>query len=222
DYFGRVLERQELRLVYEGGRFWVTYYDRRFPVTPASWPPILRRMLGHLDLELEHPIRMEAECLIMALDRRPPPAHRTTDRMRERYRESEVASRRLRELTYYSESIHAALDAAVADYNGQVGDPRSFDLLESLLDAQSYRLAFWRVAGDEINYRRFFDINELAAIRVEVPQVFDAVHELTFRLLAEGIASGLRIDHPDGLFDPPEYFENLQAGYRAALETAAA
>ncbi|MGC1274027.1 MAG: malto-oligosyltrehalose synthase, partial [Planctomycetaceae bacterium] len=218
DYFGRVLEQQELKLIYEGGRFWVTYYDRRFPVAPASWPPVLRLMLAKLDLPPDDQVRMEVESLIMALDRLPAPSDRAPDRMRERYRESEVASRRLRELTYYSELIHAALDAAVADYNGSPGDPRSFDRLEALLEAQAYRLAFWRVAGDEINYRRFFDINELAAIRVEVPSVFDAVHELTFRLLADGVVSGLRIDHPDGLFDPPTYFENLQERYLRSLE----
>lgn len=221
DYFGQVLERQELQLFYEGGRFWVTYYDRRFPVAPASWPPILRLMLAQLELPADDQVRMEVESLIMALDRLPSPSDRSPERMRERYRESEVASRRLRELTYYSPAIHAALEIAIADYNGVPGDPRSFDRLEALLDAQPYRLAFWRVAGDEINYRRFFDINELAAIRVEVPSVFEAVHDLTFRLLADGIVTGLRIDHPDGLFDPPTYFENLQEGYLRSLRERA-
>ncbi|HEX6985830.1 MAG TPA: alpha-amylase family glycosyl hydrolase, partial [Planctomycetaceae bacterium] len=217
DYFGRVLERQELKLLYEGGRFWVTYYQRRFPVAPATWPPILRLMLEKLDPSPDDPVRMELESLITTLDRLPPPSDRGPERMRERYRESEVAARRLRELAYYSQPVHAALDAAIADYGGTPGDPRSFDRLEALLDAQAYRLAFWRVAGDEINYRRFFDINELAAIRVEEPAVFEAVHALTFRLLAEGIVTGLRIDHPDGLFDPPTYFENLQEGYVQSL-----
>ncbi|MDQ3329984.1 MAG: malto-oligosyltrehalose synthase, partial [Planctomycetota bacterium] len=218
DYFGKVLEQQELKLLYDGGRFWVTYYQRRFPVAPATWPPILRRMVVKLDLPFDDAVRMELESLITALDRLPPPSDRSPERMRERYRESEVAARRLRELVYYSHPVRGALDAAVAEYNGTAGEPRSFDLLEALLDAQAYRLAFWRVAGDEINYRRFFDINELAAIRVEEPVVFDAVHALTFRLLSEGKITGLRIDHPDGLFDPPTYFENLQAGYLKSLE----
>ena len=85
--------------------------------------------------------------------------------------------------------------------------------LDELIDAQAYRLAFWRVAGEEINYRRFFDINELAAIRVEEAQVFAATHALAFRLLAEGKATGLRIDHPDGLYDPVTYFDRLQERY---------
>ncbi|HYO23358.1 MAG TPA: malto-oligosyltrehalose synthase, partial [Lacipirellulaceae bacterium] len=105
----------------------------------------------------------------------------------------------------------ASLEQALAELNGRPGEPRSFDRLEALLDGQSYRLAYWRVAADEINYRRFFDINDLAAIRVEDPRVFEAVHGLVARFLHEGWITGLRIDHPDGLFDPETYFQNLQA-----------
>lgn len=96
-------------------------------------------------------------------------------------------------------------------WNGRVGDPGSFDRLEEILDAQPYRLASWRVAADEINYRRFFDINDLAAIRVEDPRVFAAVHRLVARFLEEGLITGLRIDHPDGLWDPEAYFQQLQS-----------
>ena len=74
-----------------------------------------------------------------------------------------------------------------------------------------YRLSFWRVASDEINYRRFFDINDLAAIRVESPEVFAIVHRIPFDLIQKSLVSGIRIDHPDGLFDPLRYFEDLQA-----------
>ena len=82
-----------------------------------------------------------------------------------------------------------------------------------MIEAQPYRLAFWRVAGEEINYRRFFDIDKLAAIRVELPEVFQATHQLIFRFLAEGRATGLRVDHPDGLWDPAAYFRQLQQSY---------
>jgi (1->4)-alpha-D-glucan 1-alpha-D-glucosylmutase len=90
-------------------------------------------------------------------------------------------------------------------------------LLDELLNAQSYRLAFWRVAAEEINYRRFFDINDLAAIRMELPEVFDATHELLLELVRQGAVTGLRIDHPDGLYLPQEYFEKLQAKCGEAL-----
>ncbi|PYN14429.1 MAG: malto-oligosyltrehalose synthase, partial [Candidatus Rokuibacteriota bacterium] len=101
--------------------------------------------------------------------------------------------------------------------NGTPGDPRSFDALDALLDEQAYRAAFWRVAGEEINYRRFFDINELAAIRMEVPEVFAETHRLVFRLVSEGVVTGLRVDHPDGLYAPAEYFQRLQRGCARAL-----
>jgi (1->4)-alpha-D-glucan 1-alpha-D-glucosylmutase len=98
----------------------------------------------------------------------------------------------------------------LAALNGQSGDAKSFDALEELLGAQHYRLAYWRVAAEEINYRRFFDINDLAAIRVEDPRVFNAVHQLVAQFLENGWVTGLRVDHPDGLYDPAGYFASLQ------------
>ena len=103
------------------------------------------------------------------------------------------------------------MEAVVEEFNGRAGDPHSFDRLEELLSNQSYRLCYWRVASDEINYRRFFDINGLAAIRVEDPEVFQAVHAMVVRFYREGWVDALRIDHPDGLLDPRQYFQDLQA-----------
>ena len=108
------------------------------------------------------------------------------------------------------------LEEALVKFNGQPGDPRSFDLLEELLEHQCYRLAYWRVAPDEINYRRFFDVNDLAALNMEREDVFESAHELILRWLAEGSVSGVRIDHPDGLYDPAQYFQRLQERYRLA------
>src|SRR5207244_11035378 len=92
----------------------------------------------------------------------------------------------------------------------KAGDRSSVDLVNELVNAQSDRLAFWRVAAEEINYRRFFDVNDLAAIRLELREVFDAVHRLTLDLVSAGAVTGLRIDHPDGLYLPREDFEKLQ------------
>jgi (1->4)-alpha-D-glucan 1-alpha-D-glucosylmutase len=113
--------------------------------------------------------------------------------------------------------VQAAIAEAVTEINGKPGDPRSFDALDSLLNEQSYRLAFWRVAAEEINYRRFFDVNDLAAIRMELPEVFDATHRLLLQLVRTGAVTGLRIDHPDGLYLPAEYFEKLQQSCATAL-----
>jgi (1->4)-alpha-D-glucan 1-alpha-D-glucosylmutase len=104
----------------------------------------------------------------------------------------------------------------VESFNGRPGEPRSFDKLDALLNRQNYRLACWRVAPDEINYRRFFDVNDLAALAMEREEVFEAAHALTLRLLAEGKVGGLRIDHPDGLYDPKQYFQRLQQHFLLA------
>ena len=100
--------------------------------------------------------------------------------------------------------------------NGTPGDSQSFDALHGLLEAQAYRLAFWRVSGEEINYRRFFDINDLVGLRMENPRVFAETHKLIRKLLGEGLISGLRVDHPDGLLNPAQYFARLQMLYAAS------
>jgi len=114
-------------------------------------------------------------------------------------------------------SYHLILDSARSDieqnvesFNGQPDDPRSLERMDALLARQNYRLAWWRVASEEINYRRFFDINGLAALAMQRIEVFRAVHALALRLAAEGKIAGLRIDHPDGLYDPKQYLRRLQ------------
>ncbi|MGR4870183.1 malto-oligosyltrehalose synthase [Variovorax sp. LARHSF232] len=110
----------------------------------------------------------------------------------------------------------AALARELAALNG----PEGHDALHALLEAQAWRLAYWRCAADEINYRRFFDVNELAALRTEREDVFEATHGQALELAAKGWIDGLRIDHPDGLADPAAYFDRLQAGYAARVEAA--
>jgi (1->4)-alpha-D-glucan 1-alpha-D-glucosylmutase len=216
DQYGKVLENRELSIAYEDQRFYVRYYQRRYPLAPESWPLVLRPALEeHLAwLAGDDPIRMELESIVASLERLPKAADQNQRRIHERRREESVARRRLTALWQSGDPIHEAVEASLADLNGSKGDPHSFDRLESLLAQQHYRLCFWRVAADEINYRRFFDINDLAALRVEDPDVFRAVHAMVFRFLERGWVTGLRIDHPDGLLDPEHYLQDLQAGYR--------
>lgn len=216
DQYGRALENQDIQLVYEDHRFQVACYDKRFPLAPRSWAEVLRLALELLGdrLPTESPDRMELESIVVELDHLPPQSETDPERVLQRYREKEVAKRRLNQLLKDSPPIAAALKSATRTFNGVKGDSQSFDRLEHLLSLQAYRLCYWRVATDEINYRRFFDINELAAIRVEDPQVFEQVHRLVFRLVQAGWVSALRIDHPDGLLDPQQYFENLQSAYQ--------
>ncbi len=219
DQYGEVLERGELKLVREGGAFFVKYWEHSFPVTPRQVPRLLGHRLEALRAELGagDVTLQELESILTALEKLAPRAEVSPDTVAERAREKEVAKRRLAALFEASPRIGAFVDENVRIYNGTPGDPRSFDLLDELLEHQAYRLAYWRVAGEEINYRRFFDINTLAAIRMEDPRVFDDTHQLVFRLIAEGKIAGLRIDHPDGLYAPSAYFRRLQRGARRAL-----
>ena len=123
---------------------------------------------------------------------------------------------RLDGLCVASESARQHLALSVVLFNGKPGDPRSFDLLEELLEQQCYRLAYWRVAPDEINYRRFFDVNDLAALNMEREDVFEAAHALILRWLPTARSSGLRIDHPDGLYDPRSISTASRSSYRLA------
>jgi (1->4)-alpha-D-glucan 1-alpha-D-glucosylmutase len=219
DQYGRVLENQEIHLVYQRGAFFVNCYETRLPIASRTSIYILNAALDDLKAKLDeaNPHRLELESIITALSHLPPRTETDPEKVRERLREKEIAKRRLSALVAESREVSVALKKTVKEFNGVRGDARSFDRLEELLAEQAYLLCFWRVAADEINYRRFFDINELAAIRVEEPEVFSSVHELVFRLVKEGHVTGLRIDHIDGLHDPEQYLRHLQGGCRKAL-----
>ena len=218
--FGRVLENGDLQIIYDDERLQLCYGPRRYPLAPPTWTEILESAydLGAPQVETTGERSsdwIELQSIITQLRNLPPADRRDPFAMEERYREQKIARRRLADLVQSSMLVKQALDGAIRQINGEKGNARSFDELEKLLDQQWYRLAYWRVAADEINYRRFFDINELAAIRVEEPRVFDAVHRLVGHLLTEGLVTGLRIDHPDGLRDPQTYYKKLQGLYRS-------
>ncbi len=217
DHYGRVLESGELKVVYWHGDFYIHYYEHQFPLSPETY----RRILGGVEAlltEIPHEDWAEQELLSILTAIRHLPDYHTTDSddLITRRREQHVIRERILNLFENSESFRTALTAALEKLNGEPGAPESFDDLDALLSAQPYRLAYWRVAADEINYRRFFDINDLAALRIEDDQVFADTHQLALRLLAEGKVSGLRVDHPDGLYNPPDYFFKLQIEYTQA------
>jgi (1->4)-alpha-D-glucan 1-alpha-D-glucosylmutase len=215
DQYGDVLERGELTLTREGGAFFVRYWELAFPIAPRSVPFIVRHGLDELLAELgAGDVHVqELESILTALEKLAPRDEVSPDLVAERAREKEVAKRRLAALCEAYPRMARFLDDNVAHFNGTPGDAHSFDLLDALLDAQAYRLAHWRVAGEEINYRRFFDINSLAAIRMEDERVFADTHRLVFELVRDGKITGLRIDHPDGLYAPSAYFRRLQQGH---------
>jgi (1->4)-alpha-D-glucan 1-alpha-D-glucosylmutase len=212
DHFGAVLERGELRLVYENERLQIAYFEKRYPLSPLTWPAVLELALENADFDQTAPERLELRSIISQLRNLVREPSQVID-IDEMYREQLVARQRLNKVVNDSSEVQAALKQALKTFNGNADDSESFDRLETLLNQQWYRLAYWRVAADEINYRRFFDVNDLAAIRVENSDVFAAVHSLVRQLLSQGRITGLRIDHPDGLFDPQEYFGQLQRLY---------
>lgn len=219
--FGATLEDGELRVVYQQHRLQVAYYDRLIPLAPRTWPVVLQLVADRLGKRNAAADRRQARIeyselasIIAQLRNLPPCDQRSRQAIDARYREQRIARRRLAHLVEKRPRVREALDQAIEEINGAQGQPASFNRLEELLTAQHYRLAYWRVASDEINYRRFFDINDLAAIRVEDPEVFAAVHQLVGDLVARNLVTGLRIDHPDGLLDPGQYFDRLQSLYR--------
>jgi (1->4)-alpha-D-glucan 1-alpha-D-glucosylmutase len=220
--YGKVLESGQLVLSYEAGTFVVSYFDNRFPIGPATALRLFRHRLAELEKELgaDSPEFIEYQSILTALGHLPPHTETDPKKIAERQREKEVIKRRLVALAEKAPRLLAFIKQNVTLFNGNPADPHSFNLLDDLLNEQTYRLAFWRVAADEINYRRFFDVNDLAALSMEKGDVFEATHELIFRLLREGKVTGLRIDHPDGLYDPRQYLVRLQQHY--VLERARA
>jgi len=214
DYFGAVLEEGQLRLVFlpDRGSFFISYYEHFFPIAPKSYPQILGHDLQRLETRLgtQHEGFLELQSLIASFAGLPGREEINEEKIEMRNRNKEVLKRMLARLGREVPEIATFIEENVIYYNGEPGRPVSFDPLERLLATQAYRLAFWRVAADEINYRRFFDINDLAGIRMERKEVFDHTHGLVLDLIATGKIDGLRIDHPDGLYDPAGYFRHLQ------------
>lgn len=222
DHYGRILESGELRVVFDAdsAAFALRYYGHRFPINPRAYPLLLAPAAARLPAgTVAAEVADEFASLVDAFGRLPPREEAAPQERAVRRRDAAVLRGRLGELAAREPALVEAIAAAVEAINGRPGEPASFDALDALLDAQAYRLANWRTASDEINYRRFFDVNDLAALRMERREVFDATHRYVLALAAEGKIDALRIDHPDGLYDPAAYFARLQAEY-AALAAA--
>ncbi len=228
DDYGTVLEQGELRLELAAGAgtFAVHYYEHTLPLDPMSYGAILALDVEVLadQLGADHVDFAEYQSVLRAFEHLPSRTETDVERRDERLREKEVAKRRLHALCAANPLIRQHVETNVARVSGHPGQPESFAMLHDLLERQAWRLAHWQVAADEINYRRFFDINDLAALRTELPDLLRATHELVAELYRDGTIDGLRIDHPDGLFDPAGYLSDLQslvAGAEAAPDPQA-
>src|SRR6266700_442107 len=220
DQYGRVLERGEFQVRFEEGTFFLLYGERKLPIAPGTYRYVLEITLKNLAGQKDEDFYAGLQSILTALEYLPKRTEADPKRITERIREKEIIKRRLERLCAEAPQVQQAMEKALAQINGTPDDASSFDMLDKLLNAQSYRLAFWRVAAEEINYRRFFDVNELAAIRVVLPEVFDAIHRLVLEFVSSRAVTGLRIDHPDGLFLPREYIDKLQQRCAKALGTA--
>src|SRR5260221_4131164 len=214
DQYGAELEAGHIKLAADENGFHIAYYDKELPLDPQTIPMIFEPLGQHLPVELRN--------LLASLRNLPSHCASDGDAVRQRRRTIPSLLHALQDLMARSPEVKQTVEKAVALVNGQPGDPHSFDLLHRILEAQVYRLAHWRVSGEEINYRRFFDVNDLIGLRMENPRVFAATHQLLRHLLADDMIQGVRLDHCDGLLNPKQYLIRLQMLYAASQCAGAA
>jgi len=197
DHYGRIVERGEIQLERDGGAFIFRYHDHVAPVAPRSLDNLLAAAAE----------RCQSPLLAFIADgfaRLPISTARDRTSIARRHRDKEVLRDQLVKLCEQDHGAAEAIDRVVQELNVEP------DAIDALLDRQNYRLAYWRTAGRELGYRRFFDINTLVSLRMEDEQVFADTHALVLGWVKEGVIDGLRVDHPDGLRDPEEYCKRLR------------
>ncbi|WP_114209653.1 malto-oligosyltrehalose synthase [Acidisarcina polymorpha] len=208
--YGEELESKNIQVHIENGRAFIKYFDHIMPVAPRMIPKIFPE-----SKDAEYGVPRSFRDLLKDLSHIPP--HEATDPSLVAQRRAQLLEIRPRlEQALRSTELQPVIARALEAINGVEGDPKSFDQLHDLLESQPYRLAFWRVSGEEINYRRFFDVNDLAGLRMENPAVFAETHCLIRDLLGKQQLTGLRVDHADGMFNPRQYLIRLQLLYVAS------
>ena len=206
-FYGDCLESGELQLQYGQQGLTVNYYDHQFPIRIESYSQVLTYQVGRLRKKLgrNNPDFVKLLGLLYAVKYIPSVAEG-----RERYDQISFIKGMLWELWNENQDVREYIEENIKTFNGIPGKPESFDLLDKLLADQFFRLAFWKVGNEELNYRRFFTVNDLISLRVEDEKVFNTTHSLIMRLFKEEKITGLRIDHIDGLYDPSQYLLRLR------------
>lgn len=205
--YGEALESGELKLSFDvqEGSFSVWHWEHRFPICPLTYPMVLDRALAAVG------DRAALADLTRLVEQ-----FRTLDKISSGRETSSLPAaadalkRDLSRLVQAHPSVRKAIDATIEVLNGTLHAHDTVNALHRLLEAQAYRLAYWRVAASDINYRRFFDVNTLAGLKVEIPEIFEKTHALIAHLIKYDVVHGLRIDHIDGLADPETYTHALQ------------
>jgi len=197
DHYGCVLDAGKIKLLHRGGVFTIHYFDHMFPVSPRSLHLVLNRAAEKVASDT-------LEFIADSLGSLPLPTITEKKSIRQGDRNKRVLLVQFARLMGEEPQIREAVESSIQEIN------ENPDLLDHLLEEQNYRLAYWRAAARDLGYRRFFDINTLVALRSEDEHVFRDTHRLVLEFLREGVLDGVRIDHPDGLRDPEEYFQRLR------------
>jgi len=206
-FYGECLEEGEIRILYNQKGFRVGYYDLSFPLKIESYTHVLTHRVESLKKALgrNHPEFIKLLGVLYVLRTLSSPEGED-----EGYEQISFIKNTLWEIYTRCEEIHAFIDENLRIFNGEKDPGERVRRLGALLSEQLFRLSFWKVATEEINYRRFFSINDLISLRVEREEVFRRVHAFLFHLVREGKITGVRVDHIDGLYDPHGYLERLK------------
>ncbi|MEZ5406323.1 MAG: malto-oligosyltrehalose synthase [Verrucomicrobiia bacterium] len=213
DQYGVVLEQGHLKLFANRKGLFVQYYHITLPINPKSYRSILIPIVEQLEKTnssaskiLPHLIKIS-----QALNESTSLDLKSLEKNRALYT---TLKEKWRLLYTENQTFKNALETTLKKINGNPDKPNSFNALDAILEKQYYRLSYWKVAGEEINYRRFFDVNELAAISVQEREVFNQIHKLIAKMIAKDQVTGLRVDHIDGLWNPEDYLERVQQLWR--------
>jgi (1->4)-alpha-D-glucan 1-alpha-D-glucosylmutase len=207
DFYGSCLENGQITLHYDETGLSINYYNLKIPLRIESYTQLITHDLGRLGRSLgrEHPDFIKLLGILYILKNA---IAETTGRQRRD--QATFVKALLWELYQANHEVKAFIDRNVEIFNGTVGEPSSFDLLDEMLSNQYFRLSFWKVGAEELNYRRFFTVNELICLRIEDSKVFKLTHSLIQELVQQGIFTGVRIDHIDGLYNPKSYLQRLR------------
>lgn len=207
NFYGDCLDKGEIQLQYEATGISVNYYNLKLPLKLESYAHFLTHNLGQLTRSLgrNHPDFVKLLGILYILKTVP-------SEVTGKQRQDQISFVKgiLWDLYSANSEIKTFVDQNIINFNGEPGCSESFNLLNSLLSEQFFRLSFWKVGAEEINYRRFFTVNELISMKVEELKVFNSTHGLIFKLVESGTFTGLRIDHIDGLYDPSQYLDRLR------------
>ena len=207
DLYGTCLENGDIQITYSETGLNVNYHNLRLPVRIESYARFITSNLGQLTKALgrQHPDFIKLLGILYLIKSIP-----AETKGRERSDQIGFVKGLLWELYSQNTEIKSFFDANVISFNGILHNSKSFNQLDSLLSEQFYRLSSWKVGAEEINYRRFFTVNELISVKVETVKVFHKTHALIEQWIKDGKVTGLRVDHIDGLYHPAEYLERLR------------